>query len=184
MDLKAAKDMMRTWKAGGCNNRGFTLIELVIVMLVLGIVAAITMPRVGGMLDRQNMRRTINVVRGTARYLQARAALTKRTYRLTLDLDKQTLSACYLTEESCQKEHNRVLRDYDFPPTVQVLDIVNLAGEKTEEGEVGTHFYPSGDAEPSVIHLSGSGTERMTLMIEPFTGRLKVLEGYVVRNPS
>jgi prepilin-type N-terminal cleavage/methylation domain-containing protein len=175
---------MRTWKAGGCNHRGFTLVELVVVMLVIGIIAAVAMPRVSGMLDRQNMRRTINVVRGTVRYLQARAALTKRTYRLTLDLDNQVMSACYLTEESCQKEHNRVLRDYEFPPTVQVLDLVNLAGEKIQEGEVSTHFYPSGNAEPSVIHLSGSGTERMTLMIEELTGRLKVLDGYVVPTTS
>jgi prepilin-type N-terminal cleavage/methylation domain-containing protein len=121
---------MRTWKAGGCNNRGFTLVELAMVMLVLGIVAAITMPRVGGMLDRQNMRSTINVVRGTVRYLQARAALTKRTYRLTFDLDKQTMSACYLTEESCQEERSRVLRAYEFPHTVEVLDITSAAGEK------------------------------------------------------
>jgi general secretion pathway protein H len=163
---------MRTWKAGGCNNRGFTLVELAMVMLVLGIVAAITMPRVGGMLDRQNLRSTINVVRGTVRYLQARAALTKRTYRLTFDLDKQTMSACYLTEESCQEERSRVLRAYEFPHTVEVLDITSAAGEKTQEGEASTHFYPSGDAESSCIHLSGSGTERM-LKIESITGRLK-----------
>ncbi len=167
-------------KSKSAHQRGFTLVELVLVMLVIGIIAAITLPRASGLLDRQNMRRSINVVRGTTRYLQARAALTKRTYRLTLDLDKQTMSACYLTQDTCKKETNRVLRDYLFPEQVQVLDVVGASGEKVEEGEAATHFHPSGVAEASLIHLSGSGSERMTLIIEPLTGRLKVVEGYVV----
>lgn len=170
---------MRIWRVGRCNNRGFTLVELVMVMLVIGIVAAVAMPRVGSMLDRQSMRRTINVVRGTVRYLQARAAVTKRTYRLTLDLESQTMSTCYITADSCQKDSNRVVRDYTFPTTVRLLDVVSPAGEKTEKGAAVTHFHPSGMAESSVIHLHGSGSEQMTLRIEPITGRLKVLDGYI-----
>lgn len=180
---------MKIFRVGGYNNafrnsggrsQGFTLVELVLVMLVIGIIAAITVPRASGLLDRQNMRRSINVVRGTARYLQARAALTKRTYRLTLDLEKQTMSACYLTEDTCKKENNRVLRDYTFPNQVEILDVVGANGEKIQEGEAATHFHPSGIAEASLIHLSGADAERMTLIIEPLTGRLKVVEGYVV----
>ena len=170
---------MQIWRAGSCNNRGFTLVELVMVMLVIGIIAAVAMPRVGSMMDRQSMRRTINVMRGTARYLQARSALTKRTYRLTFDLDNQTMSACYLTADSCQKDNNRVVRDYTFPTTVRLLDVVSPAGEKTEEGAAATHIHPSGMAEASVIHLYGSNTEQMTVRIEPLTGRLKVLDGYI-----
>jgi prepilin-type N-terminal cleavage/methylation domain-containing protein len=169
---------MRILRAGASNDRGFTMVELAMVLLVIGIVSAIVMPRVGGVLDRQQMRRAINVVRGTARYLQARAALTKRVYRLTFDLDRQVMSVCYLSTEGCESEQTRELRDYSFPDAVRVLDVVNPQGEKTQEGEATTHFHPTGLAEPSTIHFGGD-IKQMTLMIEPLAGRVKVLDGYV-----
>jgi general secretion pathway protein H len=171
------------FKVGVSNPRGFTLVELAMVILVMGLVAAITMPRVG-MLDRRKMERSINVLRGMTRYLQSRAATTKRIYRLTFDLDKQMVSACYLTPEGCQIDRNRVTSDYHFPDPIEVLDVVNAVGEKIQEGEAGTHFHPSGLVEPSLIHLQGVNAARVTLMIEPLTGRLKVINGYVDRQGS
>ena len=87
---------MPTLRAGARSERGFTLIELTMVILVIGIVGALVLPRFGGLLDRQQMRRTVNVVRGMVRQLHAKAALTKRVYRLTFDLDEQQLSVCFL----------------------------------------------------------------------------------------
>lgn len=174
---------MRIWKAGGCNNAGFTLIELAMVMLVIGIIMVVAMPRVGGMLERQQMRRTINVLRGTVKQLQARAALTKRTYRLTVDLDRHVLSVCYLDTrdiEGCRPEPTRELRDYVLPhPAVYILDVVTPEGEKIREGFARTHFYPTGFAEPSIIHLGSDTEQRHTVMIEPLTGRIRVYDGYV-----
>ena len=173
---------MRTSKAGVCNDTGFTLIELAMVMLVIAIIMAVAMPRVGGMLDRQQMQRTINVLRGTVRYLQARAALTKRVYRLMVDLDRHVLSICYLdvgAPEGCRPEPTRELRDYVLPEAVHILDVVTPQGEKIRAGIANTHFHPSGFAETSIIHLGSDNQQRFTLMIEPLSGRIKVYDGYV-----
>ena len=174
---------MRISKAGAYNNAGFTLIELAMVILVIGIVSAIAMPRFGGLLERQQMRRTINAIRGYARYLQAYAASEKCVYALTFDLDQQVLSTASVPTLECPGQTRR-LPDYVVPSTVRILDVVTPENEKFGEGQVPTLFYPNGFVQPSVIHLGGIGIEPVTLMIEPLTGRIQVFDGYVERHVS
>jgi prepilin-type N-terminal cleavage/methylation domain-containing protein len=174
---------MRILKAGASNNAGFTLIELAMVILVIGIVSAIAMPRFGGLLERQQMRRTINAIRGYARYLQAYAASDKCVYVLMFDLDQQVLSTASVPALECPGQTRR-LPDYVVPSTVRILDVVTPENEKFGEGQVPTLFFPNGFVQPSVIHLGGIGIEPVTLMIEPLTGRIQVFDGYVERHVS
>jgi Tfp pilus assembly protein FimT len=155
------------------------MVELTMVILVLGIIMVMVRPRFAGMLERQQLRSTINVIHGTVRYLQAYAALTKRVYRLTFDLDRQVISVCYYTGETCIQETSRELRDYVLPATVHVLDVVSPQGIKTRAGEAATHFHPTGLAEPSLVHLVTDSNQKATLVIEPFAGRVKVFNEYV-----
>lgn len=172
---------MRTSKAGACNNNaGFTLIELAMVILVIGIVGALAMPRFGGLLERQQMRRTINAIHGYARYLQAYAASDKCIYVLVFDLDQQVLSMASLPTAACPGQ-TRKLPDFVVPSTVRILDVITPEQEKIIEGQAMTLFFPNGFVQPSTIHLSGIGVDPVTLMIEPLTGRVQVFEGYVER---
>jgi type II secretory pathway pseudopilin PulG len=157
------------------------MIELGMVLLVLGIVGALIIPRYGGVLERQQMRQTINMLRGTVRYLHAHAAHTKRIYRLQFDLENQVMSTCFLElkSDTCQEEASRVLREYTFPDLVRIVDVINPQGEKTREGEAVTHFHPTGIAEPSILHLATTQEQYMTLVIEPLTGNLRVHDGYM-----
>src|SRR5215470_11080832 len=166
------------------DEHGFTMVELSMVLLVLGIVMAIMLPRFAGTLERQQLRSTINVMHGTVRYLQAYAALTKRVYRLTFDLDRQVMSVCYYQGETCTPEASRELREYVLPATVRVLDVVSPQGAKTRAGEAATHFHPTGLAEPSLIHLGTDSNQKATLVIEPFAGRVKVFDDYVEQKAS
>lgn len=174
---------MRISKVGGQYNaeRGFTLIELSMVILVLGIILALVMPRLGGLLERQQMRRTINVIRGTVRYLQARAALTKKVYRLTFDFERQVMYVCSLDRQSeaCQQEAGLEVREFALPAGIRLLDVISASGQKITEGFAATHFHPTGVAEPSVLHLIGDDQQAITLAIEPLAGGLKVFVGYV-----
>jgi type II secretory pathway pseudopilin PulG len=160
------------------------MVELGMVILVLGIVMAIVLPRFAGTFERQQLRSTINVVHGTVRYLQAYAALTKRVYRLTFDLDRQVMSVCHYEGETCRPEASRELRDYALPANVRILDVVSPQGAKTRTGEAATHFHPTGLAEPSIIHLVTDSNQKATLVIEPFAGRVKVFDDYVEQKSS
>jgi len=160
------------------------MVELTMVLLVLAIVMVLVRPRFAGMLERQHLRSTINVIHGTVRYLQAYSALTKRVYRLTFDLDRQVMSVCYYTGDTCIHETSRELRDYTLPASVHVLDVVSPEGAKTRAGEAATHFHPTGLAEPSLIHLGTDSNQKATLVIEPFAGRVKVFDDYVEQKAS
>src|SRR5712691_8201157 len=176
---------MRISKAGVCRDgRGFTMVELAMVILVLGIIMAMVLPRFTGTLERQHLRGTINVIHGTVRYLQAHAALTKRVYRLTFDLDRQVMSVCYFEGETYRPETTRELREYALPAGIRVLDVVSPQGTKTREGDAVTHFHPTGLAEPSIIHLVTDSNQKATLMIEPLAGRVKVFDDYVEQKTS
>jgi prepilin-type N-terminal cleavage/methylation domain-containing protein len=180
---------MPTSRAGARSERGFTLIELTMVILVLGIVGALVLPRFGGLLDRQQMRRTVNVVRGMVRQLHAKAALTKRVYRLTFDLDAQQLTVCHLqslpaaglADGTCVAELSREMRGYAMPEAVQLLDVVSSEGKKIRQGTAMTHFHPTGQVEPSVVHLQSPDETHVTLFIEALAGRVKVVYGYAER---
>jgi general secretion pathway protein H len=174
---------MRILKAGACNNAGFTLIELAMVVLVIGIMGALAMPRFGGMLERQHLRRTINAIHGYARYLQAYAASDKCVYVLLFDLDQQVVSISSIATPGCV-DQTRKLPDYVVPPTIRILDVVTSEREKIAEGQVMTLFYPNGFVQPNTIHIGGVGVEPVTLMIEPLTGRVQVYDGYVERQAS
>lgn len=168
---------------------GFTLIELTLVILVIGIVGALVLPRFGGLMDRQQARRTVNVLRGMVRQLHAKAALTKRIYRLTFDLEGQRVTVCYLqslspaegSDAACVAESSREMRGYVMPDAVRLSDVVLFSGEKIREGAAMTHFHPTGLAEPSVVHLQTAEESYITVFIEAFAGRVKVVQGYTER---
>lgn len=172
---------MQTFRAGVCNSRGFTLVELAMVILVIGIIGAVALPRFGGVLDRHELRRTVNTVRGAVRYVHARAALTKRIYRLVFDLDEQRMWYCYLDRvtNACQVERTRELGEYHLPEMVRLVDVTDPQGRKIREGEAMTHFHPTGLAEPHTVHLRDGTGKQMTIRIEPLAGSVKVLDGYV-----
>ncbi len=76
---------------------GFTLLELVIVILVLGIVAALGMPALLSSLDDAHLDAAASEVSTALRYAQLVAAGTGRATRVTVDAVSDTLAVEQMT---------------------------------------------------------------------------------------
>lgn len=72
--------------AGGA--AGFTLVELTIALLIMGIAAGLTLPMLSAMLNREGEKSAARIMQGVLRRAQAEALLSGRDWRVDFDWAK------------------------------------------------------------------------------------------------
>lgn len=169
---------MRTSRAGRSTSAaGFTLIEISVVVLLIGIFALLVIPRLdisgAGQLNLAAKR-----LSGTTKYLLNEAALTGREHRLVYNLEEGSHRALRL-------EPGGDLVPLDGPGKLTRLgrDVrlrdLTLPGRGTfTTGEVVTHIYPAGWLEETIVHLENRRGEQLTMRISPLTGAAEIFTGY------
>ena len=162
---------------------GFTLLELSVVLLVLGVAASFLVPRLR---DPEGMALSASAAKlaTTARYLYDEAAYRRVPMRLNLDLDHQTWFVTVLGGEPDAPEFvpidSVLARRTVLPDAVAFRDVVLPTLGIVTEGVVFAQFSPDGWADPLVVHLRSRSGDEATMAIEPLTGRTRVAAGYVV----
>ncbi len=184
---------MPTSTAGPSSERardassGFTLLELVVVLLILGIAASFLVPRLR---DPETLALSSATERlaNTARYLYDEAAYRRVPMRLNIDLDHQTYFVTELGSDPDAPEFvpstSLLARPVALPDAVSIADVVLPALGTVTEGVVFAQFSPEGWADPLVVHLRGRAGGDATMAIDSLTGRTRVADRYVVLDPD
>jgi len=166
---------------------GFTLIELSIVLLILGIAVSFLIPRLRNV-DNAALTSSAARLATTSRYLYEEAAFRRRPMRLNLDLDKHTYWVTVLNDDPDDPEFvledSELARPVSLPGTVTFADVALPATGIVNEGTVFAEFQPEGYVDPLVVHLTNARHEFATLAIDPLTGRTRVADAYVALDPS
>lgn len=177
MEKKAAKGKIPTSRAGTW-NKGYTLIELSIIMILLGIVLLIAIPKLG-LLEDSKLRGTSRKLAGTIQSLFDESVMKKVSYQLVFDITERRY---YILEKNPDVETSEVVdltNKYKMlPEKIIIKDIETELNKKATDGQVTLQFYPDGFMDKSVIHIS-DGKKDYTLTTTPLTGKVKILEGYV-----
>jgi general secretion pathway protein H len=171
---------------GGCRWRplrssaGFTLLEIALVILIIGVVLTLTIPRLRDPGRAELMAQSRRLVM-IFRLLRSEAVLNGYSYRLNYDLNQQRY---WVTADASAdlgdfvRELGSLARGTRLEEPVGIADVVlpTLAG-KVNQGQIYTVFYPDGSVDPTVIHLS-TPREAYTLWLNPMNGRLNMAAGY------
>lgn len=162
------------------DKKGFTLIELSVVILLIGAFFLVAIPKFKDITE-VNIKSASRRLSGTIRYLYSEAAFKKNVYKLAFDIDRGEYWVEVLDGNEFVIPSDASLARKQLPTGVYFKDIrTGRSREKTMAGnENFILFMPTGFVEPAVIHL---GTERevyYTLATKPYTGGTIVLDEYV-----
>jgi prepilin-type N-terminal cleavage/methylation domain-containing protein len=158
--------------------RGFTLIELTMVILIIGFLLSLTVPRLRDVVLTDNLKTTVRILTATIRQLRYQAIKDHTEYFLKFDFGSNR----FLTDSPYMSEEERAVaikNSFSPPSDVRVIDICFKGEEKKTSGEISISFSKEGYISPGVIHLVSEDGRRFTLSLSPFLGSVNALEGYI-----
>jgi prepilin-type N-terminal cleavage/methylation domain-containing protein len=159
------------------DKKGYTLIEISVVIVLIGVVLLMAIPRVQDTITNDRMRSAVRHLSGTARELKANAVREQVDHFLHLDLDKRLV---WNTRDDMTADNRTLRRNQarSLPSGVRIADVALIDVGKKNEGEVIIRFFSQGYVQPAAIHLTDDD-RTMTLIFQPFLSTFDVQDKYV-----
>lgn len=157
-------------------QEGFTLLEIMVVLFLVTLIAFLVMPRLS-LRKTGGIRRTSRDIVREFRVLHWEAISRQEMVRLEYDLDHRHLRALIIDPSGTLKPLSVPgVKDWTLPGTVRFVRVDVLHDGKVTDGKTFTQFFPEGSVEPTRIHLTDKQGKSLTLVVSPFTGRVRVME--------
>jgi prepilin-type N-terminal cleavage/methylation domain-containing protein len=160
------------------DEKGYTLIELAVVVILLGLIFTIATPRIRESLFRDNLKGATRHIVGLITELRDEAIREHKEYILHFDLESSRF--WYDSPAMTEEERARVAADASpLPGQVRIMDVWFSGKGKIMLGEVAIRINKKGYIEQSVIHLGTEDSREFTLLLSPFLRRIEVYDKYV-----
>lgn len=155
------------------SERGFTLIELIVVIALLGLILAVSAPRMRTALLHDPQRTATNWIVGNVRALKVKAVREKRDFALHLS---PATNRAWITWEGMDEAEmlEAEQNSYAFPESVRITGVTfrRPPGTADAEGSPAIRFFKAGYSDHALIHTQDDWGNERSYRIEPFLSRV------------
>jgi prepilin-type N-terminal cleavage/methylation domain-containing protein len=158
-------------------NAGFTLIELIVVMALIGLMLFFSLPRLQNNPFLDDSNQSSRWLIGKVQSLKESAIRDQKQYSLHFDLDSGRI---WNTNESMSPEdiESAALNSsYALPDDLRIIDIEYPQKGKIFSGQAEITFYKAGYTDKALIHMQ-EGDTSLSFLIEPFLSTVQFFESY------
>lgn len=170
---------MPTSKAGTLaahkESPGFSIVELLVVLAVIGLIAAMVAPRIGA-LDGVQLRSAARSLVGTVRITYNTAIANRLPYRIAFDLENHE----YWVEEKMDDEYmestGQLLGRRTIPDNLYIKSVIVMDRECVSWCKEYLYFSPGGYVEEAAIQFATNDESQVvSVFTRPMTGRAVIV---------
>jgi general secretion pathway protein H len=147
----------------GSATGGFTFIEMVVVLAIIGMAAAVVVPAIDAGLDSREVRRATRQIAATMHYMRNEAVSTGKLHHMRIDPAHNAI-------ETDEKGRSLVLTDRAL---IERVDGGLAAGD----GTIDIFFYANGatsGADVVIASRRDRASNRILLRLDPLVGSIRV----------
>jgi general secretion pathway protein H len=166
-----------------CQQAGFTLIEIAVVMVIISMVLVLVIPRLPTS-DQENLKISARTLASTLRYMQEKAATSRTGFYLNLAPGTDSVKISEVGGDGGAKEPtDPLLQKSPVKEGIIVADVRIPRLGKINDGQLRVDVGVAGVRDFVTIHLRSAEGKFQTVMAFPSGGKVKVYEGYLEDPP-
>jgi prepilin-type N-terminal cleavage/methylation domain-containing protein len=157
--------------------KGYTLIELVVVMVLISIIFFVALPRLQGSVLTDQSKKVSRWILAQTRNLKQQALRQKKDFVLHVDMQdgKFWISSADMEGEALVKAQKDA---YRLPESVSIMDVTFARSGAVATDQAEILFYAKGYSDRAFIHLQDEDGRRYSFLIEPFLPQTQYFDEY------
>lgn len=162
---------------------GYTLLELLVVLIIISLVSAMVVPKLVGSLASLNIQTAAKRMASSLRYAREQAVSEKTTCVALFDIDEHRLLIFSNQDKldetspdlSSEAEVSKTRLVYELPTDITVEKIESSSGD-VESEPFRIYFFPNGSSTGGKITLRNERRKRFQITVDFITASVKITD--------